>query len=369
MPSIEGIAQNNLVGNLGSTEYTKNTAQTGHLSSMSVQITEDPISSVQDSAEELTFARDNSKKTKLSDRKQKQLSDSIKARIEKFKTIVATLSHSDSTTQKRLYDNWSKSKAKSSQIKQDLEKLGGHPSSNYAYLLNLIDDCEDDSLKEQLQTAANDIYKEQQSQIVAALNAIEVSTQYSLDTPIELSQTYAKVSHEFKDPLEIIGFIKDKYGVDKLQAGLDFLFKALGADLNSSLKSQDTILLESLGSSLSRAKELNGALRIVQDFVDRLHNVHDINTKNLNSLTILEKLVDSSKKRFVTSIAIRDVYKEIPRQNVEKEVLMAQELMQAVRNLSLDVFPDLEARTRLVEGIQKHIDECVDREDEYLANL
>jgi len=42
----------------------------GKIDGMDVKL-EDPLSAIEDSAEELTFARDNSKKMKLADRKQK----------------------------------------------------------------------------------------------------------------------------------------------------------------------------------------------------------------------------------------------------------------------------------------------------------
>lgn len=342
--------------------------QQASLGSINISVV-DAQSALLDSAEEMGFAYDNSKKSKLADRKQKDAGLQIKQRLQKLMQIVKTQAQADMDARKNLLSKWQEQKSNFETIKQDLEKQGGFSFLNYLSLLDMLDNCEDSDLCAQLQKAAQSIYTQHESSIIAACNAANAATDFSFADEFNLSCDYVAVCFDFKDSLAIMDYLKNKYGQDKIALGLEFLLKALACDLNSVKQSYEHSVLQSLGSSLTRAKELNGALAIIDNFTQRLKRQHLLDINKLDNFSLLENILKLSSLRFINTLAVRNLYAPIAKQDEQTEVLIAQDLLQTIRSLNIDIFASLEERMHLVEAVQKHVDECIEREDEYLANM
>lgn len=367
MVSINGIQNNNYFN--VDTDKGNSVKQIGSLASFKVESVPNPVSALQDSSEEMTFAFDNSKKTKLSDRKQRDKLDSMKDRILELSKIVSSVSDSKKDNLDRFFIKWSNDKTDSYNIQKDIQNLYKDVAHQYAILHSLYDTCDDLDLKNELKKALDSIYENNSSHILASLHSVDVADNYTFANPLDLVSSYVKVSHDFSEAFDIINYLKDNYGKDHIQDGIDFLFKALFNDLNSQISSQDDIVLKTLASSLTRAKEINSALSAVNSFIDRVNTIHNIDATNLNAFTLLHDSLDLSENNFISTIAIRSLYKGIKEQDIVSEVLLSQEFKTMIQDLNLNLFKNIEYRTNFIEAINKYIDTLIQKEDEYLASL
>ena len=344
----------------------------GSMGARTVSLASDK-SSVQDSAEELTFVKDNSKKTKLKDRKEKSKTrdSGDKQKVLQLKSTVKSNDHSDKDLLNRLSLKWSKEKSSEDEMLDDLLEGAGHdPSSAYAELLNLADECEDEAFAQKLNNAANILFERKTAHIQAVLNTIELGGG-DFNTSGSLSISYGEITTSNEGPLEIVNSLCEKYGPHRLDEGLDFMFKALATDLSSINPSQDKVALENVGSNLSKAKQIGSALKDCQRLLERFESVHNIDNarKMLPAATIVQRVLESSKKNFVSTVAVREIYKEVKAKDPEQEVLLAQELLSALRDMPIELFDDLDSRSRIIGATRDLIDNLVDKEEQWLAGM
>ena len=102
------ISQVGLQSNVGMLHSAEQRSVTGSFAGMSVQVKENAASALADSAEELTFVRDNSRQTKLADRKQKAAALNMKEKVEKLLQMVQAAANSDDHAQNLVFDDWKK---------------------------------------------------------------------------------------------------------------------------------------------------------------------------------------------------------------------------------------------------------------------
>ena len=339
----------------------------GELSGASVQVAESPEASLADSAEELTFARDNSKQTKLKDRKQKQAALNLEEKIEKMKQAFELQTDNDDRNQKsKLLEDLRAGKENRESMLNRLKEQGGHPASNYFFLLQYADNEKDPSFAEKIKDLAQALYTDEKSEIDACINTISVAGHNDLSSSFDLCLSYSELSHDCKTPVEMLHYIEKKFGADKVDAGIDFMFEALSADLASVNQSQEQVLLESVGTSLSLARSINGASVILNSFVERFDKIYHLDSGNLNGFSLLERMLKLSEQKFIQTSQVRSLYTEVSKQDPETEVLMAQDLLNKSRELGSEVFFGVENRAHVIDAVQSLVDKLIEKEDEWL---
>lgn len=385
---------------------------TGHLGGMAVEV-KGAGESLADSAEELTFARDNSKRTKLAARKQRPMMN-LAHRIKRLVETIQQLDYDDAAL-KRALDKWlTEPKTGLSQgfgqgqggqgqeqdeseqdLVTELEATGAHPSSIFAVLLNklqslgvdlnevsaaleqnsaeLLGQLKPGSPEQALTRLCLDYYHGHKRELDATVNALGAllgaeANEAALPA-LDLSQTYSDLAVKPQEAKDILALLGQKYGADNLKAGIDALFKALGADLMLVQTSEERSLINDLASKLSQAQTINTALTMCTNFIERLNSVHSI-AGQLDADFLLTKLVELSEQRFLSPQILRSSYENklaIP--DPEKAVLVGQELLHTVRDLPVALFVGLDERNKLLEAAQHSVDELIDKEDEWLATL
>ena len=341
----------------------------GQLDGMSVQIEKDPVSAVQDAAEEMTFVRDNSRKTKLADRKQKAHVEALMVeKTQALYELIVKFHNADFEAKKRVYEDCRKRGVNNArELLNSLKELGGHPSSNYAFLSKAAQEATDPAEKKLLENAAEELFRESSREILASLNSVDVAKSSDLGDGVYLSEAYSELSGNGDDPLKMLDFIAGKFGDDRINEGVDFMLKSLGADISSPLSSQEPVVLEFVGRNLSVVRSLNSATQVMNRFTSRLGDVHGIKTE-VSPSKVLTGLLNLSKQRYINPESIRDLYGDVAKQNLEVEVLQAQDLLNSVRNLSTDLFDKDDARLRIIQSMEQLIDGLVDAEDAWLEN-
>ena len=159
--------------------------------------------------------------------------------------------------------------------------------------------------------------------------------------------------------------IQQKFGEDRIDDGIEFMLKSLGADMASPMSSAEPAVLELVGSKLSVARSLNSGKSILGGFVSRLGSAHGLKTV-MSPANLLKDVLNISKQRFITPASIRALYSAVPKQRPDTEVLLAQDLLGACRNLSSEIFDSDESRLRVIDALEQLVDGLVDEEDKWL---
>jgi type III secretion protein W len=363
--SIDSMQQLN--GQMGLNGDAANLRTQGQINGMSFQLDQDPVAAVQDAAEEATFGVDNSKKQKLAARRQKQnVSVLTVEKAMAFAELVAKFHNADFEARKRITDNYRSSRVRDHhRLLTDLRNLGGQPASNYAHLMKAAQEETNPEFKQFLRESADMLYREKSSEIQAALNAIEVATASDLGDSVKLSESYAEISNNCNEPEKMIEYIEKQFGPDRVDEGIEFMLKSLGADMSSQVSSNEQVVLEFVGKNLSYARSLNSGKSIVGNFVKRLSSAHGINV-NISPAKILTGLLNISKQRFITPASIRDLYSSVSKQKPDTEVLIAQDFLTCCRNLGSELFDSDEVRLRVIQSVEQFVNGLVDAEDEWL---
>lgn len=343
--------------------------QEGKIDGMSIEM-EDPLSALMDNAEELTFARDNSKRTKLADRKMKnENSLYLLKQVAMFAEIVNKVQNADYDARRRIVSNAKNYNGDVKKMLSDMRKLGGNRVHDYVALQIAISEEKNKNVKEFLQQASDELFNSNKSDILSTLNVINVEpNDSSLGSSLELSEKYCELTNNCgNDSLKMLDYISEKFGSNRIDDGVEYMLKALAADLNSPITSQESVLLEDIGSSLSMVRTLNSAKNICNKFTSRLSSQHGV-TNQINTGKIISGLLNLSKQRIISSTDIRNLYSEIAPQRPDTEVLMAQDFLGICRELGSEFFDNDESRSRIIEAAIGLVDDKVNAEDVWLEN-
>lgn len=349
--------------------YTNQTSNQGKIDGMSIEI-EDPLSSFLDNAEELTFSHDNSKKTKLADRKQKNAADLHLVKQAAFLSeILLKVQNSEFEAKKRILSRAELYKGNPKKLLSDLRNLGGSKTQDYAILQSTATKEKDPLIKEILNQAAESLFQENKSEIVSTLNALNATKEDSdLEERYNLCESYSELSNTCgTNSLKMMEYLASKFGENRIDEGVDFMLNALAADLNSPITSQEPVLLEDIGTTLSTVRMINSAKNICNQFVSRLSAQHGINT-SLNLSKMISGLLNLSKQKFISSSDIRNLYSEVAPQRPDTEVLLAQDFLKMCRDLGSEFFDDESSRLRVVDAVINLVDDKIAAEDSWLEN-
>lgn len=339
----------------------------GRLSGMTVSIEQDPVAAVQDAAEEATFGHDNSKKMKLEDRKQKsRISALLIERAAAFAKLIQDFHNADFDARHRVLEQSKSSRTGDPRrILADLRKLGGRPSTDYAFLVSAYRQEKDPDFQKLLKDASEELFREKSSEILATLNSADVAVDNSMGDRLYLAESYGELSTMESTPEKMLDYIQRKFGEDRIDDGIEFMLKSLGADMASPMSSAEPTVLELVGSNLSTARSLNSGKSILGGFVNRLGSAHGLKTV-MSPATLLKGVLDISRQRFITPASVRALYSVVPQQRPDTEVLLAQDLLGACRNLSSEIFDSDESRIRVIDALEQLVDGLVDEEDKWL---
>ena len=201
-----GFDQQNVPGNTGTT----GPASGGMINGVSVEPADIEKSLFEDSMEEMTFSKDNSKQTKLALRKQKNADARLAELLKKMQAAVAEKVNAKSKTEDIL-KRTSKVGCTPREIVDSLKASGGHDAENYALLLQLISKEKDPVKQKLMQDAANEIMQQNEKGIKAVINAMDVSEDnYAGLSILDNAENYSDALLNFKDGLSMLSFINEK---------------------------------------------------------------------------------------------------------------------------------------------------------------
>ncbi len=364
MAEIQGISSHNASFVSGAKDGSSARSATGSLSNLSFKVDDSPFSKLANVAEELTFARDNSKQTKLANRKQKQVEDSLAEKIRKLQELMQ-LSVKDKGKAENLITKY-KQHRDLKELIQNANELHGGAAEAYALLLSASEEEADPEEKLALKKAADALMSSNKEDILAVLNTISEAQASFEGQELKVVHIYSNVVSSFKEPVDMLIYIEKNFS-GNFEKGLDFLVKALGSDLQAATPSHEKVALESIALGLDQVRILNSGRMHLEHLLSRLDTVHNLDISVANSTQMLRRLVDLSSVKFITYIDVSSLVSNIKAPDPEKDVLIAQELFSALRNCSSQLFGGDEKRMAVLDAAQKLVDEKIAKEDEWLA--
>ena len=184
---------------------------------------------------------------------------------------------------------------------------------------------------------------------------------------MELKDDYVRAALDFPGPLEMLGHVLERFGPDGFERGVDYLVKALSADLAAERPSRDKTALESVSGQLGQVRILGGVRALGQKLAERWRSAHGQKDSKLGDMDFVRFVLEGSKDHLRASGLADSVVALARPPDIEREVLFRQDLLNAVKNVSLQTFGEPETRGRLLTALQDGLDMAVAREDEWLA--
>jgi len=345
----------------------------GQLAGYEIKASDNPLELLADSAEELTFAHDNTKELDLKERKVKDSRfDQMVEKVAKYQELMAKSGHKNNL--ERLAEFLKTNQNPRDLQDQALKEFGGDPALAWAALKELRSDLEGSAPPEllaALEKAADELESLKGPEIKAGLTGTLAGLDHpGLGGPFELGSDYRRTTCEFYDrPEEMFAFILEKFGPARFEEAVEFLFRSLGDDLASDQPSHGQAHLEAVGAGLGQARVLNGAHALSARLVERWRSVHQVADSSLTPLDLVQSFLRAKNQRFLGPDDFKPLAQLAKPPDIEREVLFYQELLGTVRLFSPQFFDGPESRMKVMDTVQEAVDLAITREDEYLAGL
>jgi type III secretion protein W len=342
----------------------------GNLAGYQVKVADDPLASLTDAAEELTFGVDNTKELTLKERKAKaDNTASFMEKVEKYQALMEKAAGQDRL--ESLYAFLKNNRDPRAALAKAREWAGGDPALAWAALKEAREALKGEApavALEAIDTALETLEKNEGPAIRAGIQgALEAENHPGLGEPFAVGATYRQAVCDFHENLDdLFSFVLEKYGEAHFEAALDFLFRSLACDLSSDQRSHDKAHLESVGASLGRARVLNGAHTLAARFLERCRGVHGIDCE-WTPMSLLKDVLALKKNRFLAARDIDGMLEKAKVPDIEREVLFRQEFLSTSRNFSTLLFEGTEERIKFIGAVQESVDAAIVREDEALA--
>ncbi len=369
MSDINGIQnqQNGFNQGISNNQATNMPGSSGMINGVAVEPADIQDSLFEDSLEEMTFAKDNSKQTKLAQRQQKnndaRIAELIKKMQEALLNKVNSKDKADETLQRAR-----RAGCTPKDLIKGLRSFGDHDAESYALLLDLAQKEKDPKVAELLKDTAETLLSENPEGIKAVLNAIDVSEDnYAGFSALENAENYSDALLNFTDGLSMLKFITDKYGKD-VNMGLDFINKALGADLEAAQMSHEPAFLRSVSEGLEHAKVLYSCFAHQDVLIERLNKIHGIEVGAFDKVDFVTKLSNLTRSTFIGPSDIRGLLDGVRSKDPAEEVVICQELSNTLKNLSDIFYGSSEARSKINEACILLIDDKIRAEDVWLES-
>ncbi len=241
------------------------------------------------------------------------------------------------------------------------------PAHQYAVLLALVAKLhEEGAPAAQIQcakTALQQLEQEQGPAIRAALNIAEVVTEFSSaqlgDVPT-LRNTYRDTVLDHQDLAQTFGKLLDHYGDAELPQAIQYLLKALGADLAADGASIDRSKLNAVLNDLYRLEVLTGLLEDCDTLVMRNRAPDNA----FRGSALLREVLDLQNNPWLRPDLIAPLLAKLGLRNVIFEINFLREFKELARMIPLKAYAEPEQRARLLDAIQQAMDSAIDREED-----
>lgn len=334
---------------------------------------EDPMSLLADAAEELTFAADTTDEFELEDRKERERAEeSLAERVKLYQDLMHEAGKAQDID--RLKDSLRAREGREKAAREALYRFPD-PSDAYAALSDALESLSNDpsvdpAVLEDVRQGLAELEAEHGPRIRSGIQGALAAAGYAdLDGTDNLRDLYRQTVCDFTDVNAAFAHIHEKYGGVGFDKAMDFLFNALSNDLATDVPSMETTHLENVHANLEQVRLLQSTHVQCERLLQRWESVHGVADAALTPMELLGDMVNLRNENFLGAMHIDCIAAKAKAPDIERQVLFLQELLNMTRNLPVRLFDGEQGRMKVLDAVQEAVDNAIQREDEYLANL
>ena len=340
---------------------------------------DNPMSLLADAAEELTFSLAESEESRLDERKEKAESAKKRAFDPYIEAARKLVQQGDGDLGRALNNLEKLFKAKNNAglselmeaLGQPREKGGGgaqDPAEQFALLTALKDSLgEGHALAGVIDQGLEGLAEKQAFAVASGLAVDLCAPEFAgLGGKAELRDTYCGAVADFTSPRDALSRLCERFGLDKLNTGLDFIMGVLGNELSSAGPSMEKEQLKALTGDMAQVRVLGAVQTRCAALLERLDTAHGVKSK-AGADQLLDNVLTVRDNQYAGPQDFQRMAAKVGLPDTEREVLFLQDTLQALRDLQDLFYEGDETRLRVQGAAQGALDDAVRREEEELG--
>lgn len=342
-----------------------------------VVLDEDPLSMIEDAAEELTFGASEKVESKeLAERKVEggsRILDRVDA-AERVQEYLAKLP--DMGRQEKLQEFVNQLRQHGAntprQVLDEVRQFYSDVSHQYAALAYADEELEREGGPEELRAAVrgamDESMREHGPEIRAGLNISSVAAEFSgreLGEIQQLRDFYRQTVLGHDGLRETFGSILKEYGAGGAPNAISFLLKAVGEDFSSKGPSIEPSELKLILDDMYKLEVLSTVHDRAAALLDRMGRRFD-SVRGGNPEELMGSVLTLADSSWVQPDQVAQIGKGLGIREPEPEIYFLREMKEMVRLIPPKIFPDADRRDRLLDAVQDALDAAIEREEEGL---
>ncbi|MEM7021563.1 MAG: TyeA family type III secretion system gatekeeper subunit [Pseudomonadota bacterium] len=226
----------------------------------------------------------------------------------------------------------------------------------------------DRELKKALKKAADTLWEQSSTAIIAGLNASSVADRFahgSIEQFQALRDAYRTQVQEQPSMLESLRKLRERFGDDELERQIKFLIAAAGRDLDALVSSIDREQLSQIIEELSRLEMIGSMRTQAGTIVDRIAKRFG-GVGNEHDWDLLEDAMVLMQDKWVGSQKVEALNEKLSLRDLEGQIYFLRELNAFFRNIPVKAYDDSDRRTQLLDASQDALDHLVQKEEDEL---
>lgn len=347
-----------------------------------VTLTLNSKSMMESAAEEMSMAKSSRRDKDIAARKVNDRNSAHSKALKQAQAYLKLQGKKPEDTCQRLWQLLqSRPPATASQLLVLLQNIGADPSFQFATLLAFLDEfsparkrrrspalggaAPDDDLLDLCQQALTQLKSEQGAAIKAGFNTLETSLDIhrkNRQLGVQgLQALYRDAVLDYGGLQQTFSQIVEEHGGEHLADSLEFLIKALGADLGSAGPSIPTEKLNAVMQDMLKLQTLVNLQDHTEVLLQDYQRICAVIAPPV--YRVLQQLLKLQGQKWIMASNIVDVTKNLEVETLVARIFFLQRFMALTRMVPQKFFEDLHVRDKLLMAIQENIDSLIDEEE------
>jgi type III secretion protein W len=340
--------------------------QTGNVLGQQAVLVSDEVSSLGDSAEELSLHM--AEKTEDKHHAERKVKPDRPMELMQPSEIVEMLEEGqDPDAQEKLEALAEKLLSDKGSPRQQASQTFGDVSQQYLGLQYALRKGEQEGARaevlESLRDALADLEIESGPQIRAGLNTLKSAGQFASDSRgVETFQnTYRDIVLGENTLGKTLDMALQRFGGKDVARGLKQLVVALGQDLSSTRPSTEPTRLQALTGDLYH---LQVAATVLEGCNDLSHQLQAKSLGKVEAERLMRDLISLTGEKWLTESRFSAMTKQHGVTSIEGRIAFLTAVKSMVRELPVQVFPDADNRQSVLGAVQDSLSIAIDEEDQ-----
>ncbi len=374
----------NLIGTTGQVNQqasqshvqSKRSLQSGTFRGERITRAENPVAKLADAAEELSFGQSERVESKLAKRRIKSGHGSMSLAMElaeKYQQQVPDVDKDelDKFSAQSLAQG---SSASPESLRQDARKAFPDKTHQFIALSYARDQAQaqgkDSQLVAVLQTACDQMMKEEGPAIQSGLNISAVAQRYvdqGMSDTQDLRNLYRDVVLDYGTVVEAYDRVTTQYPQKQFPSAVSFLLQSLSVDLDASSQSMSKVHLRQVIDDMGKMKTLSSIYGQCEDLLNRVRNNYATVRNDVSTHDMMKEVLIAQDKGWQGGNIFTDLPDRLGIRADEPAIYFMRGFKEVLRLMPLKIFNDDSVkRDRTLQSVQQSMDTLIDNEE--LAN-